>query len=218
MATQTIVRIPRTWKSGKNFLLEVTEWEFCDDLWRVIKEFAFERPEIIQAIQVKLNRTLNLDWSFLPDNIQLKLAKCEDLDFMDLCEDNRWRKKCLKVCEEKLKLAKRDIKEVKNNRKLYIERVEKLREENTQSNKLKLLMDKNVAEDGQSRTEYFHTCYAKKLLKVCNHDGFYCGCIHKMRDLEGKQAEVIQGFEDTKRLIQKQSICYYFSLLPFHFI
>ena len=41
MATQTIVRIPRTWKSGKNFLLEVTEWDFCDDIWGEIKSYLF---------------------------------------------------------------------------------------------------------------------------------------------------------------------------------
>ena len=216
MATQTIVYVPRTWKSGKKYLLEVTEWEFCDDLWRVIKEFALERPEVIQAIQIKLNRTLNLDWSFLPDNFQAKLATDEDLDFMDLCENNRWRKKCLQVCEDKLKQAKLDVKEVKKNRKFYIERVEKLREENTESNNLKLLMDKHIAEDGQTRTIYFHTCYAKKLLKVCNHNEFYCGCIHKKRNLEQEHNKITQSLEDTRRWIQEKNICYHFSLLPFH--
>jgi len=205
MATQTIVRIPRTWKSFKKYFLEVTEWEFCDDLWRVIKEFAFERPEIIQAIQMVLNRTFNLEWCLLPDNFQLKLAKCEDLDFMDLCEDNRWRKKCLQVCEDKLKLAKRDIKDIKKYRDTYIKRAEKFTE-----------TQRKIAEDGQSRTEYFHTCYAKKLLKVCNHEGFYCGCIHKMRDLEGKQAKVIQAKEDFLQQQHKRLISHYFSLLPFH--
>lgn len=115
--TTKIVLTYLTSKSGKRLIIEDEVKQVCfpEDVWNLIKGYMIDNEPFRLARIIEFSLPLRFRFENFSGNI-IKKMDDDDVDFEELSQNPRWKKKCLQWCKISLRKARENLRSVERSR------------------------------------------------------------------------------------------------------